>query len=50
MGLVLVPISGRSILLSVPAGLAVYALGLGLTRALSREELSLFLRGLRRAG
>lgn len=48
MGLVLLPLASRSILISAPVGLAAYCLGLLLTRALSRQELGLFMKGLRR--
>ncbi|MGI8564240.1 MAG: flippase [Candidatus Dormibacter sp.] len=47
MGVVLVPLAGRSIFLSAPSGALVYGLGLVLLRAIEREELDLFLRGLR---
>lgn len=47
MGVVLTPLAGRSIFISAPVGAAVYGLGLLLLRAIEREELDLFLRGLR---
>ena len=49
MGLVLLPVAGRSIFLTAPAGVIVYAGGLALTRALSRDEIRLFWQGIRRA-
>ena len=49
MGAVLWPLAGHSIVLSVPAGGAVYLLALWLLRAVDREELGLVLRGLRGA-
>jgi O-antigen/teichoic acid export membrane protein len=47
MGAVLVPLTGRSIFLSAAAGLAVYVGALWLLRAVDREEVGLFLAGLR---
>ena len=47
MGAALYPLAERSLLLSVPVGMAVYALGLWLLRAVRRDELALVLRGFR---
>jgi O-antigen/teichoic acid export membrane protein len=47
MGAVLVPLAGRSILISVPVGVAVYGVALLILRAVEREELDLLLSGLR---
>jgi O-antigen/teichoic acid export membrane protein len=47
MGVALLPLAGRPIFLAVPAGLLVYAAGLWVLRAVSREEATLFLTGLR---
>jgi O-antigen/teichoic acid export membrane protein len=49
MGAAVLPLASHSILLVAPAGAAVYAAALWLLRAVDREELSLVLRGLRRA-
>ena len=49
MGLVLLPFRERSVLLTAPAGLVLYGIGLWLTRAVSREELRLLGRGVRRS-
>lgn len=47
MGAALWPVSSRSVFLTAPAGLAVYVFGLWLFAAVSREEIRLFLSGLR---
>lgn len=47
MGAVLVPLAGRSLLISAPIGLAAYVLALWLLRAVERDELDLLLVGLR---
>lgn len=47
MGAVLVPLSARSIFISVPVGGLVYALALWLLRAVDRDEVDLVLAGMR---
>jgi hypothetical protein len=47
MGLVLIPLSGRSLLISVPAAALAYAAALALLRAVDRDEVELVRRGLR---
>jgi O-antigen/teichoic acid export membrane protein len=47
MGAVLVPLAGRSIFVAVPAGLVAYVAALWLLRAVDREEIDLFIGGLR---
>ena len=49
MGAVLYPLAGRSLVISVPVGVAVYGGALWLLRAIHRDEMALVLRGLRRA-
>jgi O-antigen/teichoic acid export membrane protein len=48
MGAAVLPLSTRAIYVAAPAGALVYALALWLLRAVTREELALLLRGLRR--
>jgi O-antigen/teichoic acid export membrane protein len=47
MGAVLVPLAGRSILISIPAGVAAYGAALWLLRAVQRDEIDLLLAGMR---
>jgi O-antigen/teichoic acid export membrane protein len=47
MGAVLVPLAGRSIAISLPAGVAVYGAALWLLRAVQRDEIDLLLAGMR---
>jgi O-antigen/teichoic acid export membrane protein len=47
MGLVLLPVSDRTVFLSAPLGAATFAVAAWLLRAVDREEAALFLRGLR---
>jgi O-antigen/teichoic acid export membrane protein len=47
MGLALYPLATHSIVVSVPAGILVYAVALWALRAVNREELDLVLRGLK---
>ncbi len=48
MGLVLLPLAGRSILLAAPAGGVAYVLAIWRLRAVQKEEVGLVLAGLRR--
>ncbi|HEX6547109.1 MAG TPA: flippase [Candidatus Dormibacteraeota bacterium] len=47
MGAALLPLAGRSIFISAPAGLVVYVVAAYLLRAVRRDDVSLLLRGLR---
>jgi hypothetical protein len=47
MGAALVPLAGRSIVVSVPVAVIVYAAGLWILRAVKREEVDLLLTGMR---
>jgi O-antigen/teichoic acid export membrane protein len=47
MGVALVPLAGRSIAISLPVGVVVYAAALWILRAVEREEVDLLLSGLR---
>jgi O-antigen/teichoic acid export membrane protein len=47
MGAALVPLAGRSIVLSVPVAVIVYAAALWILRAVDREEVDLLLTGMR---
>jgi O-antigen/teichoic acid export membrane protein len=47
MGAVLLPLAGRSLVVTVPLGLVVYGLALWALRAVDRDELDLLLHGLR---
>jgi O-antigen/teichoic acid export membrane protein len=47
MGAALVPLAGRSIFISVPLGVIVYAVATWLLRAVERDEIDLILAGMR---
>jgi O-antigen/teichoic acid export membrane protein len=47
MGVVLVPLAGRSIFLALPLGVLVYAAALWILRAVERDEVELVLAGMR---
>jgi O-antigen/teichoic acid export membrane protein len=47
MGAALVPLAGRSILISIPVGVAIYGAALWLLRAVQRDEIDLVLAGMR---